>query len=108
LKSLTWGSYSLLFIFGALICGVAAVTRPFGFTPVGSACIGLAALAAASALAIWLLRARIEPLVGGFLGTLAGCLLGCFVDWALVLMAAESPIPGSPFPIPGSQEPRTL
>jgi len=86
-----------LFIFGALICGVAAVTRPFGFTPVGSACIGLAAIAAASALAIWLLRARIEPLVGGFLGTLAGCLLGCFVDWALVLMAAESPIPGSPF-----------
>jgi len=97
LKSLTWGTYSLFFIFGALICGVAAATRPFGFNPFASACMGLSAIAAASALAIWLLRVRIEPLVGGFLGTLAGCLLGCFVDWALVLIAAQVPASRSVF-----------
>jgi len=84
-------------VFGVLICGVAAATQPFGFTPIGSVCVGLSALAGAGVLAVWLLRARIELLLGGFLGALGGCLLGCFADWALVLIAAQSPVPASAF-----------
>jgi len=97
LKRLNWGSYFLFFIFGALICGVASATRPFGFTPVAAAGAGLLAIILASVFAFWLLRARIEPLVGGFLGALAGCMLGCFVDWAIILTSTGAPLPAPAF-----------
>ncbi len=82
---------------GLLVCGAAAATRPFGLTSGASISVGLLAVAAAATLALFLLRARIEPLLGGFLGLLAGCLLGCFVDWGLVLIFGGTGFPGSAF-----------
>jgi uncharacterized protein YacL len=59
--------------------------------------IALTAVGAAGFLALCLLRARIEPLIGGFAGLLAGCLLGCLADWALVLILGGMPFSGSVF-----------
>ncbi len=97
MKSLTWGSYSVFFVLAVLVCGAAVVTRPFGLSSVASIVIALTAVGAAGFLALCLLRARIEPLIGGFAGLLAGCLLGCLADWALVLILGGMPFSGSVF-----------
>jgi len=88
LKSLNWGSFSVLLVFGALITGIAIATRPFGLPILASACIGLSAVAVASVVAFLLLRAHIRPLVGGFVGLLSGCVLGLAL---LLLCEAAAP-----------------
>ena len=76
MKSLSWGSFAVIFIFGALITGIAIAFQPFGPSAIESALAGLFALAVASGLALVLRLMNLRTIVGGFIGLLAGCVLG--------------------------------
>jgi uncharacterized protein YacL len=71
-----------------VITGIAIAVRPFGLSIYISAGLGIAAVVAAGLFALRLMRTRVEPLIGGFVGLLSGCLLGLIL--VLISNAASS------------------
>jgi uncharacterized protein YacL len=76
LKSLSWGSFSVIFIFGALTTGIAVGLRPFGPSVLASASAALLAFAVATGLALVLRLLNFRVVAGAFVGLLAGWVLG--------------------------------
>lgn len=92
LNRLHWGIYVLFFFFGVLVTGIAIATGPFGLSHVSSAGLGLTSVGVASLVALYLRGVRSRPLIGGFLGLVAGCLIGL----AIVLISKTAALNPSP------------
>ena len=71
-----WGIYAFSFFVGSLITGIAVAVQPFGLSSLACVSVGLAAVLLAGLFALYLRGVRLQPVLGGLLGLLAGCLLG--------------------------------